>query len=132
MQPVAAELKADAIEKLSAYYARLTRPTAPKTPATTEAGRLLATQGDPNGKIPACVTCHGSSALPTFPRLAGQNAAYMANRLRLWKSGRIAAPTDTEAIMIPIARLLDERQIDQVSAYFAGVPFDRKAIAAPR
>ena len=41
--------------------------------------------------------------LKTYPRLAGQNAAYMANRLRLWKSG-LAPGTDGEAIMAPIAR----------------------------
>ena len=35
--------------------------------------------------------CHGAEALPIYPRLAGQNAAYMANRLRLWKNGPAAS-----------------------------------------
>ena len=56
----------------------------------------------------------------TYPRLAGQNAPYMANRLRLWKGG-LAPGTDGEAIMAPIARALSERQIEDVSAYFAAL-----------
>jgi cytochrome c553 len=130
MQPVAAELKVDAVAKLVEYYSSLD-PLPGKAAATTESGRQLATQGDVNARIPACVTCHGAEALPVFPRLAGQNAAYMANRLRLWKNV-VAAPTDTEAIMAPIARLLSDRQIDEVSAYFAAMPPVRQTGAAMR
>ena len=74
----------------------------------------------PSAKIPACAGCHGADALKTYPRLAGQNAPYMTNRLRLWKGG-LAPGTDGEAIMAPIARALSERQIDDVSAYFASL-----------
>jgi cytochrome c553 len=131
MQPVAAGLKADSIAKLANYYSRLDAPSSANVSATAERGGPLATQGDPNAKIPACVTCHTASALPTFPRLAGQNAAYMANRLRLWKAG-VVSPTDVEAIMAPIARLLSEQQIDEVSAYFAAIPSERKSGAGRR
>ena len=61
-----------------------------------------------------------------YPRLAGQNAAYMANRLRLWKGG-LAPGTDGEAIMAPIARALSERQIEDVAAYYAASPRPRRA-----
>jgi cytochrome c553 len=134
MEPIAAELKTDSIAKLAAYYSSLDVPL-PKASASASAaverGRPLATQGDPNAKIPACVTCHDAGALPTFPRLAGQNAAYMANRLRLWKAG-VISPTDLEAIMAPIARLLSEQQIDEVSDYFAATPSVSKSGGAKR
>ena len=41
-----------------------------------------------------------------------------SDQLRLWKRG-LAPQTDTDAIMAPIARALSERQIEDVSAYFA-------------
>jgi cytochrome c553 len=131
MEPIAAELKTDSIAKLAAYYSRLDVPSSAHVSAAAERGRPLATQGDPNTRIPACVTCHDAGALPMFPRLAGQNAAYMANRLRLWKAG-VVSPTDLEAIMAPIARLLSEQQIDEVSAYFAAIPPERKSGAGKR
>jgi cytochrome c553 len=131
MEPIAAELKPDSIAKLAAYYSRLDIPPPVNPPAIAERGRSLATQGDPNARIPACVTCHSAGALPTFPRLAGQNAAYMANRLRLWKAG-VVSPTDLEAIMAPIARRLSEQQIEEVSAYFAAIPSQSKSGVAKR
>jgi cytochrome c553 len=121
MQPVAAELHPDEIDKLAAYYAGLGAPKRPAPAAPSAAARSLAMQGDAGARIPACITCHGATALPIYPRLAGQNAAYMANRLRLWKHG-FQSPSPTEAIMAPIARLLSEEQIAELSAYFAGLP----------
>ncbi|HYI29202.1 MAG TPA: c-type cytochrome, partial [Bradyrhizobium sp.] len=120
MQPVAAELSADEIAKLADYYAGLAAPKQTPRADAPAAARSLATDGDAIGKIPACTTCHDAMALPLYPRLAGQNAAYMANRLRLWKSG-MPPSSDTESIMAPIARLLTDAQIAGVSAYFANL-----------
>jgi cytochrome c553 len=117
MQPIAAELTAETVAKLASYYASLDLP-APAAEASV-IGRDLATHGDAAARIPACTGCHDAQALPLYPRLAGQNAAYMANRLRLWKQG-LAPSTDTESVMAPIARLLSDEQIADVSAFFAG------------
>jgi cytochrome c553 len=121
MQPVAAELRADEIVKLADYYAGLTAPKQTPGADASAAAHSLATEGNPDGKVPACITCHDAKALPLYPRLAGQNAAYMANRLGLWKNG-MSPSSDTEAIMAPIARLLTDGQIADVSAYFANLP----------
>jgi cytochrome c553 len=107
------------------YYAGLlptSRPfdVPPDATAAIARGRMLAAQGDADAKIPPCTGCHGADALKTYPRLAGQNAPYMANRLRLWKGG-LAPGTDGEAVMAPIARALSERQIDDVSVYFTSL-----------
>lgn len=123
MQPVAADLTPEAMTELATYYSGL---TAPQTQVTASAdavarGRAVSNGGDPSTKIPACSACHNANALTSYPRLAGQNAAYMANRLRLWKGG-FASHTDTEAIMAPIARFLSEQHIDDVSAYFSSLP----------
>ena len=121
MQPIALDLSPEAARRVSGYYARLAPlappPRAPDS-ASIERGRALAEQGDGAGKVPACGSCHGDSALNIFPRLAGQNAAYMINKLQLWKQG-VTSATETDAIMAPIARALDDRQIIDASAYFA-------------
>jgi cytochrome c553 len=123
MQPAATELTPEAARRVAEFYAGLAQPPAPArstqaNAAAVEKGRALAAEGLPGARIPPCLTCHDSNALAEYPRLAGQNAAYMSGRLRRWKSG-IDAKTETDAIMAPIARLLSEQQIDEVGAYFA-------------
>jgi cytochrome c553 len=121
MQPVAQELSGDAIEKLAAYYSSLPAPAPNRPRLSGEANAAaLATAGDPVARIPACIGCHASTALAIYPRLAGQHAPYMANRLRLWKGG-LPPSSDSEAIMAPIARMLNDRQIAEVSDYFASL-----------
>jgi cytochrome c553 len=50
----------------------------------------------------------------------------MRGQLRLWKGGLVAG-SDAAAIMAPIARRLNDRQIEDVTAYFesAAPPSDR-------
>lgn len=121
MQPVASGLSPGERERVARYYAGLARPSAPnrlESAAAVERGRELAMRGDPNAKIPACMTCHNTAALNAYPRLPEQNATYMVNRLRNWRKG-ITSSSATDAIMAPIARSLNEQQIDDVAAYFA-------------
>jgi cytochrome c553 len=80
----------------------------------------LAREGDPANGIPACDACHGRDSLARYPRLAGQNAAYMAGQLRLWAAGHHAS-TGGGAIMAPIARRLSEPDIEAVTAFFAAL-----------
>ena len=124
MQPVASDLLPENLKQVAGYYAGLTAPTMPTGPlidaASLERGRVLAERGDITTKVPVCTSCHSASSLKIYPRLAGQNAAYMINRLRLWKNG-LAAHSDTDALMAPIARSLSEQQIDDVAAYFSSL-----------
>jgi cytochrome c553 len=121
MQPVASALSPAERERVARYYAGLARPGASnrlENAAAVERGRELATRGDPNARIPPCMDCHSASALNAYPRLSEQHAAYIVNRLRNWQKG-ITSPSATDAIMAPIARSLNEQQIDDVAAYFA-------------
>ena len=123
MQPLAADLGAQDMRRLAEYYAKFAPPkTPPRTTSNTamERGRRLATEGDPANGVPACNACHGRDALPSYPRLAGQNAAYMAGQLRLWKAGHHTS-TGGAAIMAPIARRLSDGDIDAVTAYLSGL-----------
>jgi cytochrome c553 len=123
MQTIAADLTPDAIARVVTYYAELAPPDRP--PATPDAGlergRTIATTGIAENGVPPCLACHGPGALPSYPRLAGQNAPYMKGQLRLWREGATAR-TETSAIMAPIARLLTEKQIEDVAAFFESLP----------
>ena len=120
MQPLAADLGAQDIRRLAEYYAKLAPPkTQPRaTGQRTDRTRAPSWQprAIPANGIPACNACHGRDALASYPRLAGQNAAYMAGQLRLWRAGHHTS-TDGAAIMAPIARRLSDGDIDAVTAY---------------
>ena len=124
MQPIANDLAPAEAMRVARYYASLPPPRRPShEPAdglVLERGRRLAEHGDADARIPACAGCHRRDALAAYPRLAGQNAAYMINRLRLWRDGLVPG-TATQVIMAPIARLLNDRQIEDVSAYFSSL-----------
>lgn len=85
--------------------------------ANLEAGKKIILQG--NGKAAtACNACHGTngdgSVTQSFPRLAHQEANYLAKQLRDFQDDK-----RKDAIMHPIARTLSESEIVDVSAYFA-------------
>jgi cytochrome c553 len=123
MQPAASELSEVSAARLAEYYAGLDIPTRPaRSPSANDAaierGRALATDGDLDNGIPACSSCHGQAAMAIFPRLSGQHARYMTRQLALWKRGLNSA-TDTAIIMAPIAKLLTDQQMSDVSRYYA-------------
>lgn len=85
--------------------------------ADLEAGKVIVLQG--NGKAStACVACHGAqgagNAQASFPQLARLNTDYLAKQLRDFQRG-----TRKDAVMQPIAKALSEKDIADVSAYFA-------------
>jgi cytochrome c553 len=128
MQPVAAALDEEALLQLAKYYAGLSALQASRSRASeqeVQRGQAIATKGLPKRDVPACLTCH-AGGVAAFPTLSGQHAAYLANQLRLWQRG-LREDTVYGAIMAPIAKRLTEKDIDDVSAFFAsfGVSTDQ-------
>jgi cytochrome c553 len=67
-------------------------------------------------KAAVCAACHGpngNSVNPEWPRLAGQSAVYIAEQLRLFRSGVRNNP-----IMRPLAAALSDQDIDNLAVYF--------------
>ena len=67
-------------------------------------------------KAAMCGACHGAagiSAVPTYPNLAGQKAAYTAKQLKDFKSGARKDPT-----MKGMAGMLSDEDIVNVAAYY--------------
>jgi cytochrome c553 len=79
-----------------------------------------------------CLPCHGvggaaTQAAPNFPKLDGQQAAYLAKQLRDLKSGKRQNP-----VMAPILAALKKRQIPDLAKHFAAQPPPRGAVENPQ
>ena len=88
-------------------------------PAATTSADLPFTHGkaaDGATKAAVCSACHGpngNSANPDWPRLAGQSAVYIAEQLRLFRSGVRANP-----VMQPLAASLTDQDISDLAVYY--------------
>ena len=70
-------------------------------------------------KAATCAGCHGAAGISANlpgPTLAGQNQAYLVEKLGEYKGGKRNNP-----IMTPMAAMLSDGDIDNVGAYFAGL-----------
>ena len=79
----------------------------PFADGTVEAGTLKAT---------TCSACHGPSGNSTtaqWPKIAGQNAVYIAEQLQLFKAGVRVNPE-----MLSIVKTLTDKDIDSVAVYY--------------
>jgi len=93
-------------------------PVVPGKPASDPAaGEALYNVGDSTRGVVACITCHGpkgQSAVGTWPKLAGQHAAYVTKQLKNFKEGSRANP-----IMMGMAATLTEQDMFNISAYLS-------------
>ncbi len=82
-------------------------------------GQRIALQGNGKGAA-ACVGCHGANgegnAAAGFPRLAGLDDQYLVKQLQDYQQG-----TRQNPIMQPIATVLDNQEMLDVAAYYAGM-----------
>ena len=92
----------------------------PFADGTLEAGSL---------KVATCSACHGpngNSTTAQWPKIAGQNAVYMAEQLQLFKTGVRVNPD-----MLKMVSTLSDQDIDSVAVYFqAQTPVGGEADAA--
>lgn len=93
-------------------------PAAETVKVEAHAGPLFGDAKAGESKAAACGACHGMDGNPTdkqYPKLAGQNEAYIARQLGLFKSQKRQNP-----IMLGFAATLGDQDMHDVGAYFAG------------
>lgn len=126
MVPMSMTVQGEAIDQVAQYFA--SQEVAAVTPHLrgelvyySDPTAKLVYQGDWDRLIPACVTCHGPSALGggQFPRLAGQQASYIKTQLQAWQAG--TRKGDADAMMGSIATKLTAAEIDALAKYFAEI-----------
>ncbi|HEY6481945.1 MAG TPA: cytochrome c4 [Steroidobacteraceae bacterium] len=67
-------------------------------------------------KTAVCTACHGpngNSTNPQWPRLAGQSAVYIAEQLKLFRTGVRNNP-----VMMPMASSLSPKDIDDIAVFY--------------
>ena len=87
---------------------------------TMEHGQKIWRGGLPDRRVPACAACHapnGAGIPGQYPRLAAQFPDYIADQLRLFRSGDRA----NSPMMTDIADRMSDRDIAAVADYAAGL-----------
>ena len=122
MQPMAVSLTEQQIVDLAAYYSQQKAVVSKaRDPARVEAGKKIYFGGNPSNDLPACVSCHradGKGMSPDFPRLAGQQPAYLAQQLHNWEPTR-GGRGKLRTMIVPHMKAED---IEAVSDYLATMP----------
>ena len=117
------------LNEIAGYFAALHPLPPPATPVAAspsllERGRVLAMQGDPASRVPACVACHGQAlagTLPTVPGLVGLPRDYVNAQFGAWRNRtRQAHAPDCMAV---IAARLSTDDINAVSTWLASQPY---------
>ncbi len=91
-------------------------PAAPAAAATPDLPFTHGKAADGATKSAVCAACHGpngNSVNPEWPRLAGQSAVYIAEQLRLFRSGLRANP-----VMQPLSATLSDQDISDLAVYY--------------
>lgn len=87
---------------------------------TLERGQKIWRGGLPERGVPACAACHapdGAGIPGQYPGLSGQFPSYIAEQLRLFRSG----DRNNQVMMHDIADRMNDKDIDAVADYAAGL-----------
>lgn len=85
--------------------------------ASTGSVHAQGNTGAGKAKTASCAGCHGedgNSAMPGFPKLAGQHKGYLVKQLQAFKNGSRNSP-----MMAPLAAGLDEQAIDEIAGFYS-------------
>lgn len=121
MAPMVANLSADEMKDLAAYFAnqKITLAKA-KSNGVGSLGEKIYRGGIAASGVPACASCHGANGagIPKqFPRVAAQHADYSLAQMRAFRLGeRSNAP-----MMMVIAAKMTDAEMQAVADYMQGL-----------
>ncbi|WP_408645514.1 c-type cytochrome [Thioalkalivibrio paradoxus] len=129
MAPHASALSDEAIADLAVYVATLGEPA--DDPAVEDEAAVEdepAPEAEPvaagdaergQQRYATCVSCHGpeGQGMGIFPKIAGQSAEYIAERLSQYRAGETVGPNTP--LMAPHASALSDEAIADLAAYVA-------------
>ena len=123
MGPMIADISADGLADLSAYYASMKSTAGLVSEGLMEQGEKLYRAGNKETGVPACMSCHGprGAGIPAakWPALSGQHARYVEMQLDAFSQGdRYNDPND---MMRDISSRLSADEKKAVSAYISGL-----------
>ncbi len=123
MAPLAAPLSEQDIADLAAYFASQPLVVGKGDPELVSLGEKIYRGGNPDTGVAACVACHGPSGggnlAANFPKIGGQQAAYVVKALNDFKSG--ARSNDANQMMRGVASKMTADEIKAVAEFVAGL-----------
>lgn len=122
MAPVVAELTAQDMSDLAAYFARGTMvPGAPGDPSVARVEKLIYDDGNPSTGVPSCTGCHSPDGMGSarYPRLAGQSAEYLTGEMKTFASGK---RRNDRGLMQTVTERMTDREMKAVSEFLAAMP----------
>jgi cytochrome c553 len=122
MAPVVAQLKAEDVAPLAAYFSAQTRKAGePEDKQAVGLGKLIFHDGNEESGVPACVGCHqaqGAGHL-IYPRIGGQHAQYVVQQLKNFAAGERA--NDVSRFMRVTAKRMSDEEMHAVAQYLVGL-----------
>ena len=123
MGPMIADISAQGLADLSAYYASQKVTAGLVSESLIEQGQKLYRAGNKETGVPACMSCHGprGAGIPAakWPALSGQHARYVEMQLDAFSQGdRNNDPND---MMRDISSRLSADEKKAVSAYISAL-----------
>lgn len=120
MQDMVKDLSEADMKALGVYFSRKSATAGEvKDPELAAVGRYVYHQGNRYSGVAACAGCHGPDAAGSaeLPRLAGQNALYIENRIK-----QFAAPERSKdsPVMHAIVARMTELEVKAVAEYLSG------------
>jgi cytochrome c553 len=122
MAAIVMTLDANAIRELAEYFSE----QKPARGSTSDAGlaskgKLIYDEGIVGSAVPACSSCHGDDGAgdAKYPRLAGQQVAYVEAQLAAFRSGKRS--NDVKGLMGAVAKRMSDAEIKAVTQYIAGM-----------
>lgn len=110
---------------VAAYFSSQTLTPKGADPELVQLGEDIYRAGVPERGIPACIACHGPAGngnyLASYPRIAGQHAAYMLNTMREYAAGTRRSDAKYNQMMRNIASQLLEDELRAVVNYAQGL-----------
>ena len=123
MAAIAGDLTREQRSLVSTYYAALPDPPAAASCAAPDPQTAaLYQRGDARRGIASCASCHGADGRGAGlgnPPLAGQPAAYLADQLDRWRSGRRYG--DAQGVMTRVSQRVKPAEVRALAAYAAGL-----------
>lgn len=90
----------------------------PMEPGAETTGATIAQRGIPDRDVPACNSCHGPTGRPDYPRLAGQDSAYLLRQLELFAELGADRGGPRAHIMAEVVKGLEPEEMEALAAYF--------------
>ena len=122
------------LKNLAAYFSSLPGPSGQADPELVELGKSLFMGGNVDTGVTACAACHSPTGMGNtaakYPRLAGQNPAYIVAQLKKFRdgyrhTGALTADVRTNdgdtKLMRDIAFRLKDFEIDALASYISGL-----------